>query len=221
MIFSFAISNAKEDPKYENVPVEMPEKVEDLLEATNLTWEEMREGTAFSIDKKERFLERLRDDKILENINVNLKTRKEIADYLNSLSKEKLIDLHYLRDEIRTELNVYAAVGSATISLMSSIGVLAMDHQAHHVESRSKRAKAFFKQGTKISAGVVVASMLIAAYAAFDGVLSDYGLGVDGGGDGDIKSQVTNYINSLTLEEAREVLVDIKNINEELKKETE
>ena len=215
MIFGFAISYAEDSIKrHEKVPEEVPKSIEDLLEVTDLTWEEMGEGISYSILKKERFLEDLQDEEILKNIDVNLRTKEEIADYMNSLSARKLKELHFLRDAIKDSFNKAVFTSGLSVTAVATLGALVAADTADF-DSNSKFKKTLFKRVSNTSYGIAIIAFLVSSYTLLKSVVSDYyGLGIEEW-DGSEKSQVIDYINSLTLEEAREVLVDIKKINEE------
>ena len=147
-----------------------------------------------------------------------LKTKEEIADYLNSLSKEELVELHSLREKINREAGLYLSLSSVGAFGAVGIGAIVMDDHLKK-ESTSPRAKRLLKRGVSISGGVVALGFLTYIYGLYK-INQAEGLGWDWDSADDIKPQVRDYINSLTLEEAREVLADIRDINDNLKKET-
>ena len=138
-----------------------------------------------------------------------LKTKEEIADYLNSLSKEELVELHHLRHEAYvTSAQMIAFIGNATL-LVGSAGWIGAYELSK--KTKSERAKTILKRVSRVSGGVMVLGFLTAIYGTYKPTFHDSPL----------RENIKDYINSLTLEEAREFLSDMKKINEELKKEAE
>ena len=224
MSLSFLFSYAGEDLKtsrHESIPDEMPERVEDLLEATGLSWEELADSASFLVYKKEELSmksekERLQDEKILENLDVNLKTKEEIADYLNSLSEEKLKELHHLRGEIYEESTDMITYLGATLGY---VGLFATGVTGIFADELEGRKKLLFKRGMYASGSLAVLGFFIFILRGMQ--YSEKSLGLDADNDKSAQENLKKYIGSLTLEEARDVLIDIKKINEGLKRKIE
>ena len=216
--------NARKNPHPE-IPNEMPEKAEDLVEMTRgfghfvqIIARMKLEKEELSIRKTEQEKRNLQYEKILEDLEVkNPKNKKEIADYLNSLTSEKLMELHNLRIKINEESSkMVQRFGYGLFAAGIPAAAITSDLRD---EAKLKSKRTLFKWMSRTSLGVVSLGALALAYGTYKTYQVE-GLGLDAENARSVKEKFKDYINSLTLEEAREVLSDIKNINEKLKKET-
>ena len=156
------------------------------------------------------------DEEILENLTVeNLKTKEEIVDYLNSLSEEKLKELHHLRDEIYEEYTDAMFEIGVTQIVGGVLGAWTLGMLPDDFLASRKKAFKFAKYGV---GAVFVSGLLI---AILYGTKESKGLGLYDQDEKSVQENLKDYINSLTLEEAREVLFDIKKINEDLRERIE
>ena len=132
----------------------------------------------------------------------NLRTKEEIAAYLNSLPERKIMELHYIRDEILEYYQEWTAIGGiiAAGAFFGGAGLLALS-DAEGVQVR----KPFLRVGA-VALGAVAAAGLGIAF--INGTR-----GAWGGDDYPARRRrFKAFVEALTLEEAREVLEDVKNI---------
>ena len=190
MTFSFVTSYAEKDPR-------------------------MQEGAEFIADDRSENIKI--DDETLEDINQirqRAKTTEEIANYLRSLSPKKLVELHKLRKDIyQNFIGVWHVVPAVTI-IAGATGAMATFDPVYN-----SRKKIFYRNGFRSFLGVLAVGVLSYAYGVYETHPLE-GLGLNDSLDTHAVSSLTHrdrvreYINSLTLEEARKVLSDIKEIKD-------
>ena len=152
----------------------------------------------------------LTDEKGSSVIATNLRTRDSILEYLNSLSTKELKELHGLRKKIYEE-----ALHKVIVANVVSIGSVFMAGVVATIEYNFPCCrKKSFKYVRNAFLGLAIVTFLASSYRRAE--LSRSG-DLDLDDSESIRKSLKDYINFLTLEEAKELLSDLKEINEELR----
>ena len=141
----------------------------------------------------------------------SLKTKGEIIDYLNSLAPEELKELYDLKEGIHKELLTIKTFIAMGVTLAGMVGTIQFSKKADLGRKR------FFRRAAGASLGVSVLGLLFLMTQPLFSEKNDPSTH-----ESELaKEDLEDYINSLTLEEAREVLMSVKKINEDIKRKLE
>ena len=155
----------------------------------------------------------------LKVVERNLKTKEEIARYLNSLPTEDLIELHALRQEIRAESALTLIFGGAgtgsALAITGLTSVLKIESQRRKRNPNPRRLLRL-ERLAKTAVSLSALGLFAIVYGVHELAHAYEGLGLTDRNGKSVQQRVATYINSLTLEEARGVLADIREINENL-----
>ena len=147
----------------------------------------------------------------------DIRTKEDILRYLNSLSAKDLIDLHEARERINEELRTVMGLSGAT--LLS--GLLGWTLTGQALDDQPTRSQRFRRVPVTLTVGLSGLALVWFAFFEKEGLgLERPSFDFDSASSDPYRwgdkthKQARHYINSLTLEEAKELLADLKEINE-------
>ena len=138
--------------------------------------------------------------------------KKQILQYLESLSVEELKELHELRKDVHAELGEWVAL-SAIFGLFTMVGAVYVFNDEFFEKTKQKHPS-FYKIYRRVFIGLT-SYVVAATVAGWVILINQEGLGISGASEDVLKIGVREYVESLDLEELRKLHKDLEELTEE------